>query len=98
MHRASKVGVPLCFSAAGADTALVMTGLPRFTGTFKVTLAGLPRFTGTFKVTLAGLPRFTGTFKVTLAALPRFAGALVDTVFAVVALSRVLGIVSSSFP
>ena len=70
MHRASKVGVPLCFSAAGADTALVMTGLPRFTGTFKVTLA----------------------------ALPRFAGALVDTVFAVVALSRVLGIVSSSFP
>ena len=110
MHRASFVGVLRCSSTAGTETTLVTTGVSRLAVTFETAFAGLLRFTGTFITAFAGLPRlaggfestfvpltsFTGTFATALAGLPLFNCTFVDTLFAVVTLFLVLGIVSSS--
>lgn len=97
MHRASKVGVLGCSSTAGTETTLAITGVPRLLDTFETAFAGLPRFTVALEITFAGLTSFAGTFATALAGLPLFSCAFVDTLFAVVTLFRVLGIVTSAF-
>ena len=64
----------------------------------KVGVLGCSSTAGT-ETTLAitGVPRLLDTFETAFAGLPLFSCAFVDTLFAVVTLFRVLGIVTSAF-